>query len=73
MNYHDFIATGLRMDSRQKEYDQLDDLLGKLTNHRYDYATHSVTGIVYDVTIIKEQLNKLGKEIREAKEKMNEG
>ena len=55
-----------RYDSLKKEIDGLQNLLLKLVEEPdYDsnYAAHSVTGVVYDLRIIRENVDRLHKEL----------
>ena len=55
-----------RYDSLKKEIDGLQNLLLKLVEEPdYDsnYAAHSVTGVVYDLRIIRENVDRLNREL----------
>ena len=55
-----------RYDSIKKELDGLQNLLYKLVEEPdYDsnYAAHSVTGVVYDLRIIRENVDRLNREL----------
>lgn len=55
-----------RCDSIKKELDGLQNLLYKLVEEPdYDsnYAAHSVTGVVYDLRIIRENVDRLNREL----------
>jgi len=61
-----------RYDSIKKETLQWQNLLTKLTLHEEDfgtsYATHSETGIVYDIRIIQDKVKQLTEELNELEE-----
>ena len=55
-----------RYDSLKKEIDGLQNLLLKLVEEPdYDsnYAAHSVTGVVYDLRIIRQNVDRLNREL----------
>ena len=59
-------------DSIKKEVDGYMSLLNKLiipeNDIPSDYVTHSVTGAVYDLRIIRENVDRLTKELQELEE-----
>ena len=61
-----------RYDSLKKQSQQWQSLLSKLVLNEDDigtsYATHSDTGIVYDIRIIEKNINKLKVELDELEE-----
>ena len=61
-----------RCDSLKKQSQQWQSLLSKLVLNEDDigtsYATHSDTGIVYDIRIIEKNINKLKVELDELEE-----
>ena len=61
-----------RRDSLDKQCQQWQSLLSKLVLNEDDigtsYATHSDTGIVYDIRIIEKNINKLKVELDELEE-----
>ena len=55
-----------RYDSLKKQIDELQNLLSKLVEEPdYDsnYAAHSVTGVVYDLRIIRENVDRMNREL----------
>ena len=71
MRYGEYMKEMSRLDRMNEEYKRYDALLGELSNHWMTYASHNVTGIVYDTTIIKQNLNKLREEIEYIEEKLD--
>ena len=59
-------------DSIKKEIDDYQRLLSKLiipeNDIPSDYVTHSVTGAVYDLRIIRQNVDRLTKELKELEE-----
>lgn len=72
MRYGQYMKEMNRLDRMKEEYERYDALLGQLTNHWMTYATHEITGIVYDTSIIKERLVKLQDEMNYIKEKLKD-
>jgi hypothetical protein len=65
MHYEEFMRTSDHKEDLKLQYKQYDQLLGQLTNHWMNYASHKQTGIVYDTDIIKQKLNELRMRIDE--------
>lgn len=59
-------------DSIKKEIDDYQRLLSKLiipeNDFQFDYVSHSVTGAVYDLRIIRQNVDRLTKELQKLEE-----
>ena len=72
MRYGQYMKESMRLERLQQEYKNYDDLLGNLTNQWMTYASHKDTGLVYDMDIIKNTLEKLRNEMNLIEELLNE-
>lgn len=74
MRHEEHMRTMYRIDSVKKEIQNWHSLLGKLVeepDYESHFASHSVTGIVYDKRIIGDNLARLNKEMDDLEEKFN--
>ncbi len=63
-SYENGLKTMMRMDSLNKEIIQYSSLIQKLLpTGQSDFMTHAETGIVYDMRILKDNVNRLEEEL----------
>ena len=63
-SYENGLKTMMRMDSLNKEIIQYSSLIQKLLpTGQGDFMTHAETGIVYDMRILKDNVNRLEEEL----------
>lgn len=73
MRYGDYMLTHTRLDRIRMEHAQYVSLLTNLTNGWMTYASHKVTGVVYDMDVIKGHIEKLSEEIAELEKELERG
>jgi hypothetical protein len=63
-SYENGLKTMMRMDSLNKEIIQYSSLIQKLLpTGQDDFMTHAETGVVYDMRILKDNVNRLEEEL----------
>ena len=63
-SYENGLKTMMRMDSLNKEIIQYSSLIQKLLPTGQDgFMTHAETGVVYDMRILKDNVNRLEEEL----------
>ena len=73
MRYREFMLKASRLDRLIQEQSQYRQIQNDLTNGWLNYATHKETGVIYDVTVIKEKLETISKEIKQLEEELDDG
>lgn len=70
MRYGDYMLKYTRLDRLIQQQNQYRILLNNLTNQWMTYASHKETGIVYDIDILKKNLEELSNEIKKLEDEL---
>lgn len=70
MRYGDYMLKYTRLDRLIQQQNQYRTLLNNLTNQWMTYASHKETGIVYDIDILKKNLEELSNEIKKLEDEL---
>lgn len=70
MGYGDYMLQHTRLDRLIQQQNQYRILLNNLTNQWMTYASHKETGIVYDIDILKKNLEELSNEIKKLEDEL---